>query len=84
MQQFEDFLATIHFPPNPFRNLNNSLPNNLPLPGHYTTGRFAAPGNPLPNGNAIVGLSDYRNSGLDGGLECVTCHTLPTGAGTNL
>ncbi|MEM7262729.1 MAG: hypothetical protein AAF488_12120, partial [Planctomycetota bacterium] len=84
MQEFEDFLATIHYPPNPFRNLDNSLPNNLPLDGHFTTGRFAPAGNPLPNGNAVAGLSNYRNSGLDGGLQCVTCHTLPTGAGPDL
>jgi YVTN family beta-propeller protein len=82
MQDFEDFLATIHFPPNPFRNFDNSLPTNLPLDGHFTTGRFAPAGNPLPNGNAVTGLNNYRFGDLDG-LECVTCHTLPTGMGTN-
>lgn len=82
MQQFEDFLATIHFPPNPFRNIDNTLPTDLPLPGHYTTGLFAPEGQPLPNGNAVNGLNNYRFGQLDG-LECVTCHTLPTGAGTN-
>ena len=87
MQEFEDFLATIHFPPNPFRNLDNSLPTDLPLPGHYTTGRFAPAGAPLPNGNAVSGLADYRGAGLDTvgggliGIECVTCHTMPTGLG---
>ena len=80
MQKFEDFLATIHFPPNPFRTINNTLPTNLPLPGHYTTGLFAPPGQPLPNGNAVSGLNNYRFGQLDG-LECVTCHTLPTGMG---
>ena len=82
MQLFEDFLATIHFPPNPFRTINNTLPTDLPLPGHFTTGLFATPGQPLPNGNAVNGLNNYRFGQLDG-LECVTCHTLPTGAGTN-
>ena len=60
MQQFEDFLATLTFPPNPFRNLDNSLPTNLPLPGHYTSGRFAPAGQPLPNGNAVAGLAIFR------------------------
>jgi YVTN family beta-propeller protein len=85
MQQFEDFLATIHFPPNPHRNLDNTLPTSLPLPGHYTTGRFGPAGQPLPNGNAVTGLARYRpNNLLDGGaFACVTCHTLPTGLGTN-
>jgi DNA-binding beta-propeller fold protein YncE len=84
MQEFEDFLATITFPPNPYRNWDNTLPTSLPLPGHYTTGRFAPAGQPLPNGDAQQGLSDYRTLALDAGnIRCVTCHTLPTGAGTD-
>lgn len=87
MQEFESFLATITIPPNPFRNLDNTLPTNLPLPGHYTTGRFGAAGQPLPNGNASQGLSIYRSSSrrLDGNLlSCVNCHTVPTGMGTDM
>ncbi len=83
MQEFENFLATIHYPPNPFRNLDNTLPTNLALPGHFTTGRFGPAGQPLPNGNAVAGLNAYRTAGLDGGINCVTCHTLPTGVGTD-
>ena len=48
----------------------------------YTTGRFSAAGNPLPNGNAVNGLAIYRSPSrrLDGNaFACVTCHTLPTG-----
>jgi YVTN family beta-propeller protein len=84
MQQYEDFLATITYPPNPFRNIDNSLPTDLPLPGHYTTGRFAPEGQPLPNGDAVAGLDLYRAPNMDAGvLACVTCHTLPTGMGTD-
>jgi YVTN family beta-propeller protein len=83
MQEFEDFLATIHFPPNPFRNFDNSLPTNLPLPGMYTTGRFAAAGNPLPNGDADRGMDLYRPPNLMDVVACVTCHTNPTGLGTD-
>ncbi|GMV99464.1 MAG: hypothetical protein AMXMBFR84_06030 [Candidatus Hydrogenedentota bacterium] len=87
MQEFEDFLATTHFPPNPFRNLDNSLPTDLPLPGQFANGRFALPnGAPLPNGNAVDGLSIYRDQSapLDSGnFTCVVCHTLPVGDGTN-
>jgi YVTN family beta-propeller protein len=85
MQEYEDFLATITFPPNPFRNFNNTLPTNLPLPGHYTTGRFGPAGQPLPNGNAVQGLSTYRPPRLldNNVFACVTCHTLPTGGGTD-
>ncbi len=85
MQQFEDFLATLTFPPNPFRHLDNSLPMDLPLPGHFTTGRFSPPGQPLPNGNAVRGMALFRPPRLLGmGLfACSTCHTLPTGMSTD-
>ncbi len=82
MQEFEDFLATIHFPPNPLRNFDNTLPTDVPLAGHFTTGRFAPPGQPLPSGDAQAGLLAYRTAALDG-VQCVSCHTLPTGAGAN-
>ena len=82
MQEFENFLATVRYPPNPHRNFNNTLPTSLPLPGHFTTGRFGPAGQPLPNGNAVNGLNAYRTANLDG-VNCVTCHTLPTGMGTN-
>lgn len=87
MQEFEDFLASTHFPPNPFRNLDNSLPDDLPLPGQYANGRFTlANGAPLPNGDAVRGLQIYRDQGnkLDSGnFTCVVCHTLPVGDGTD-
>jgi hypothetical protein len=53
MQQFEDFLSSLHFAPNPFRALDNSLPGgpkfvgggnnpNIALDGYFSNG---------PNGN---------------------------------
>ena len=64
MQEFEDFLATITYPPNPFREFDNSLPTNLPLPGFFSTGRYAlASGDPLPNGNARDGLTLFTQTG---------------------
>lgn len=87
MQEYESFLASIHIPPNPNRNFDNSLPTDLPLPHQFANGRFTlANGAPLPNGNAVRGLQLYRNQGapLDAGnFTCVVCHTLPTGAGTD-
>jgi hypothetical protein len=86
MQEFEDFLATIHFPPNPFRNLNNSLPANLAMPDQVFGGMGGAPGTPMPNGNAISGLGnifqDHHVVALLG-MSCSECHTLPTGMATN-
>ena len=83
MQEFEDFLATLHFPPNPFRNLDNSLPTNLPLPRHFTPGRFGPAGQPMPDGDAVRGLELYRPPNLLDGVACITCHTAPTGMGTD-
>jgi YVTN family beta-propeller protein len=87
MQEFEDFLATIHFPPNPYRTIDNTLPTSIPLPGITTSGRYSPPGQPLPPGRPNVGLALYRdtNRRLDGGaFACVTCHTLPTGTGPDM
>lgn len=86
MQEFEDFLATIHFPPNPYRNFDNTLPTNLPLPGEYASGTKDLPlGTPLPNGNAVNGLAIYRDQGspADSPFTCIVCHTLPIGDGTD-
>jgi hypothetical protein len=86
MQEYEEFLATIHFPPNPFRNMDNTLRSSMPLPGHFATGTMQLPkGTPLPNGNAVNGLLLYRPPNrLDAGaFACSTCHTLTTGGGTD-
>ena len=90
MQGFEDFLATLHFPPNPNRTLDNGLPTDLPLPGQFSDGRFAgqgglAAGEPMPNGNAQRGLELFRPPNITAfaGLACSSCHTMPTGAGSD-
>ena len=83
MQQFENFLASVTFPPNPFRNFDNSLPNNLALTGQRTSGRFAMAGLPLVNGNAERGLNLYTRGLLDAPFQCSSCHSLPTGMAAN-
>jgi hypothetical protein len=87
MAEFEDFLSTIRFPPNPLREFDNTLPSNVPLEGHFTPGRFAPAGQPMPDGDARRGLGLYRTANLDGGVpgfQCVTCHTLPAGVGPDI
>lgn len=85
MEDFKALLATIQYPPNPYRNFDNSLPTDLPLPRHHTTGRFAPAGQPLPNGDAVAGLEEFRTGIDDQGIfSCVTCHSLPTAFGTDL
>ncbi len=88
MQELEDFLATLRFPPNPFRNPDNTLPTDVALPGQVSTGRFfpvgLARGAPLANGNAVTGRDLYVNglAGVTG--ACTRCHTLPTGTSADL
>ena len=82
MQQFEDFLGTVRFAPNPFRTLSNTLPASIPLPGHKALGRGTLPtGAQLPNGNAQSGQTRFR---LQGPTGCIHCHTLPTGLGPDM
>jgi len=88
MQEFEDHLATIHFPPNDFRNIDNSLSTDVPLPRQFSNGRFSGSGglnegDPLPNGDAANGLVIYRRDNMDGGVSCAVCHTFPIGNSTD-
>jgi YVTN family beta-propeller protein len=78
MQEFKAFLDTIYFPPNPFRTVENTLSTDVTLTGHYTTGRFAPAGQPLPHGNAVSGRELFVED-----LLCHFCHTQPNGLGAN-
>src|SRR5262245_13758376 len=78
MDAYAAFIMTVQFPPNPFRNLDNSLPASITVPAQ-TGGGATASGNPI-NGNNI-----FVNMNLDGGVfSCNLCHTLPAGASGNL
>lgn len=78
MREFKTLLASVRFPPNPFRQLNNTLATNVPLPGHFATGDDQLPaGTPLPDGNAARGHDKFKLAES----FCLTCHTLPTGLG---
>jgi DNA-binding beta-propeller fold protein YncE len=82
MQEFKNFLATVRFAPNPFRQIDNSLSTSLPLPGQFALGRgVLTNGAPLPNGNAQAGQTAFRLTTASG---CIICHTLPTGLGTDM
>ena len=84
MQTLKNFLATLRFAPNPFRNFNNSLSTNLPLPGQLALGRGNLPaGTQLPNGNAQNGQLVFRQT-TNLNTSCIVCHTLPTGLGTDM
>jgi DNA-binding beta-propeller fold protein YncE len=84
MADMKDFLATIRFPPNPYRQFDNSLATNLPLLGQFALGRGSLPsGALLPNGNPQNGQLIFRQT-ANLVTSCTTCHTLPTGLGTDL
>ena len=83
MAQFKSMLATITFPPNPFRNSDNSLPEEIILKDHYTSGRFADAGLPLGTGNPQNGLQLFNSRLLDSVFQCGSCHTIPTGMAVN-
>jgi DNA-binding beta-propeller fold protein YncE len=84
MQTFKSFLATVRFPPNPYRNFDNTLSTNVPLTGQFALGRGALPaGAQLPNGNAQNGQLFFRQT-TNLNFSCIVCHTLPTGLGTDM
>jgi YVTN family beta-propeller protein len=65
MQWYTDFIATIDYPPNPNRNIDNTLRTILPVTGG--------------NGNAAAGLNLYNTAPIFGGaLSCAACHPLPS------
>jgi|GEM_PF-1140558 len=75
LRELRDFLATVQFPPNPYRTLENGLSTNVPLPGHRSL-----TGTPLPNGDASTGFQRFQDFHFS---SCVVCHTMPTGLGVN-
>ena len=83
MAKFKSMLSTITFPPNPFRNLDNTLPDSIELTNHYTSGRFSQAGEPLGSGNPKNGLELYNSGLLDNVFQCGSCHVLPTGMAVN-
>jgi hypothetical protein len=83
MQELKNFLGTVRFAPNPFRQFNNSLSTSMALPGQLALGRGVLPaGSPLPNGNAQNGQTVFRQTVAP--QDCIVCHALPTGLGTDM
>jgi YVTN family beta-propeller protein len=67
MQRLKNYVGSIAYPPNPNRNIDNTLRTTLPV--------FNGTGNPV-NGQTI-----YTNTPvLPGGLTCAGCHAFPIGS----
>ncbi len=78
MQAYTDFIETVKYPPNPFRNADNTMPNAITVPSQNGGGQTAT-------GNPNNGANVYVNQLLDAGVfSCNTCHALPTGTTNNL
>lgn len=68
MELFRQFALGQTYPPNPFRNLNDTLPNAT----------VSIPGNPNP-GNPTSGQTLFLSGRTDAGQPCAACHALPFG-----
>jgi hypothetical protein len=73
MAAFTNFVNTIVYQPNPYQNLDRTLPSSVPLPD--VPGVSANPN----TGENIFLTTPFNNDGK----TCVGCHTYP-GPGTNL
>jgi DNA-binding beta-propeller fold protein YncE len=72
MSDFRRFALDIVFPPNPYRTVDDNVPNaTVTIPG------LPNPGNPEIGRQRFMGLA---GGPTDGGVFCVTCHTQPFGA----
>jgi DNA-binding beta-propeller fold protein YncE len=69
MERFRQFALGIRFPPNPLRNLDDSLPDaEIPVPGTALAG------------NPVLGETIFDSAPVDAGQPCRSCHTHPFGA----
>jgi len=72
MTEFRRFALDIVFPPNPYRNVDDTVPNaSVAIPG------LPNPGNPEIGRQRFLGLT---GGFTDGASFCVSCHQLPFGA----
>ena len=71
MASLSNYLNSLAFPPNPHRNLDNSLKTSLPIFGGVVTGLGGT-------GNPVTGQTIFNTSQIFGappGLTCLNCHS---------
>jgi DNA-binding beta-propeller fold protein YncE len=69
MELFREFALDMRFPPNPYRRVDDTLPNQA----------VTIPGAPFP-GNPAAGEVVFNTGATDAGQPCVSCHQHPFGA----
>ncbi len=79
MMKLQDFVASLTYPPNPFRNIDNSLQANSPF-GDAVRGRFVYM-NDFIDGRIAENLPLVPHSVRESGpfVACGRCHQLPLG-----
>jgi hypothetical protein len=69
MESYRQFALGLSFPPNPYRMVDDSLPNaNVPIPGTALSG------------NPTQGETIFNTFPTDANQPCTACHALPFGA----
>lgn len=83
LDKLEAFVATIQFPPNPFRNIDNSLPERGPLGGDPRAGQDLYFNVPIDGrASLLVDDSDILGDALAAAgpiVTCNRCHQAPIG-----
>lgn len=69
MELFRQFALAMSFPPNPYRNVDDTLPDAT----------VTVPGNPFA-GNPTAGQAVFLTGRTDAAQPCAACHALPFGA----
>jgi len=72
MMQFDAFVTTLTFAPNPFRNMDGSLNTQLPNGGNAA------------QGEVLFGGALGRDTTKGQGFSCIGCHALPTGTNSEI
>jgi len=70
MELFRQFALDMRYPPNPFRRVDDTVPNDP---------NVMIPGNPNP-GNPAAGQQLFFTGRTDAGQPCASCHAPPFGA----
>jgi hypothetical protein len=78
MERFRQFALAIHYPPNPYRRVDDTTPCGIRATDPLC--EVSVPGTLFP-GNPTEGERIFLNEPVDASQPCVACHTLPFGAG---
>ncbi len=77
MERFRQFSLAMRFPPNPYRNVDDTMPCGR---RNVDPGCEIKPHGSLFSGNPTEGEFLFLNNNSDAGQRCSACHALPFGA----